>query len=331
MDFSAPLDMLLDRSIALGYGTFGIEARKRLRGWPSELPRMDGKVVLVTGAASGIGLSCAIGFAALGARVLASARSERRAGDAVEQIQESVAGADATPLAADVSSLAEIRALAGRLSDEEPRLDVLVNNAGTMPDERRRSADGHELMFATHVLGPFALTRLLGDLMGRSAPSRVINVSSGGMYSQGLHADDLEADRAAYSPARIYARTKRQEVILSEMLAERMAGSGVFVNAMHPGWVDTAGIQAALPAFRSLTRAIIRTPEQGADTIVWLGAAAPGGERSGLFWMDRRPRPTHYLIGAGTESAADRRALWDYCRTALERSATATATAPGAA
>ena len=104
---------------------------------------------------------------------------------------------------------------------KEPRLDVLVNNAGVMPDEREHSADGHELMFATHVLAPFALTALLADLLKRSAPARVINVSSGGMYQQSLHADDLQSEQTEYGPTKLYARTKREEVVISELWGQR--------------------------------------------------------------------------------------------------------------
>jgi dehydrogenase/reductase SDR family protein 12 len=321
MNIATTIDSALDRTIALGYGNVGLELRRRLPGWPADPPRMDGQVVLVTGAASGLGLASARGFARLGAHVLAVARNESRARDAAAQIEEVLAGGKVTPVAADVSSLSEVRSLAARLNQEQSRLDVIINNAGTMPRERQRSADGHELMFATHVLAPFALTRLVEELLSRSAPSRVINISSGGMYAQSLPpSDDLESERADYSPKRFYAVTKREQVVISEMLAERLRGRGIFVNSMHPGWADTRGLQQGLPVFRRMTRPIIRTAEQGADTIVWLGAAPEGVQRSGLFWHDRRPRPTHYHLGGSPGSAEEHRKLWEYCEQQLERS-----------
>ncbi len=237
------IDTALDRSILLGYGHPGLTIRRRLPGWPPDPPRMDGKVVLVTGAASGIGLAAARGFAELGATVAAVARSQDRAQDVVRDVREAVPTADVHPWACDVSSLGELRRFAARFAQDEARLDVLVNNAGVMPDERKHSAEGHELMFATHVLAPFALTSLLSEMLKRSAPARVINVSSGGMYGQALPSQDFESEGDSYGPKKLYARTKREQVVITEQWAERLDGTGVVVHAMHPGWVDTKGVQ----------------------------------------------------------------------------------------
>jgi dehydrogenase/reductase SDR family protein 12 len=317
MNASDVIDTGLDRSIALGYSKVGLAVRRRLPGWPADPPRMDGKVALVTGAASGIGLAACQGFARLGATVLPVARSEARAAEAQAEILAAVAGAEVRPLVCDVSSLAELRAFTDSLARTEPRLDVLVNNAGSMPDERRRSADGVELMFATHVLAPFVLIARLRGLLERTAPSIVINVSSGGMYSQRLPGDDLQSEHASYNPPKIYARTKREQVVITEEWAERLRGTGVMVHAMHPGWADTKGVQDALPVFRVLVRPIIRDLDAGADTIVWLGAAPEARRSTGGFWHDRRARPTHYRLGAGRESEADRQRLWDLCRSLM--------------
>jgi len=279
---------------------------------------MDGKVVLVTGAASGIGLAACQGCARLGASIRAVARDRARADFAAAQISAAAPSAEVRPLACDVSSLRELRAFAERFKSEESRLDVLVNNAGVMPDERERSADGHELMFATHVLAPFALTAMLSDLLQRSASARVINVSSGGMYDQSLPGDDLQSEQTSYGPKKLYARTKREEVVITEQWAERLDGTGVTVHAMHPGWADTKGVREWMPLFRALTRPIIRTPEQGADTIVWLGAAPEPLQSTGKFWHDRRPRPTHYLIGASEDRPQDRQKLWNLCQSLLD-------------
>jgi dehydrogenase/reductase SDR family member 12 len=307
------LDAALDRSIVLGYGNVGLAIRRRLPSWPKDPPRMDAKVVLVTGAASGIGLAAAKGFAKLGASVQALGRDESRAGEARAQILADVPGADVTGVACDVSSLQSLRSLAGRLRSEGTRLDVLVNNAGVMPGERERSKDGHELMFATHVLAPFALTALLADVLAQDPPGRVINVSSGGMYGQSLPGDDLESDRDSYGPKKLYARTKREQVVISEQWGQQLADRGVVVHAMHPGWVDTKGVREWLPVFRALTLPIMRSPEEGADTIVWLGAAPEATESTGQFWHDRRPRPTQYPLGPSSPGEQERQRLWDYC------------------
>jgi dehydrogenase/reductase SDR family protein 12 len=319
MGLSSTIDTALDRSIALGYGQPGLTVRRHLDWWPVELPRMDGKVVLVTGAASGLGLAAARGFAELGASVRALARTEQRSRDAVTMIKQAVPGADARPVACELGSLEAVRAFAERFSEQEQRLDVLVNNAGVMPPERARSADGHELMFATHVLAPFALTALLGGLLERSAPARVINISSGGMYSQSLPDGDPQSEQATYSAKRLYARTKREQVVITERWARELKGTGVVVHAMHPGWVDTEGVRNWMPVFRMLTRLIIRDPAQGADSIVWLGAAEEPLRSSGAFWHDRRTRPTHYRLGASEDTPQAREELWRYCRALLQR------------
>jgi NAD(P)-dependent dehydrogenase (short-subunit alcohol dehydrogenase family) len=311
------VDTLLDRSIALGYGDLGLELRRRLPGWPADPPRMDGRLVLVTGAASGIGLAACRGFARLGASVRAVARSDERAREAAEQIQTAVPDADVQPLACDLSDLGALRALADRLLAGEERLDVVVHNAGVMPDHRTRSRDGHELMFATHVLAPFALNAWLCDGPARSVPTRIITVSSGGMYSQRLPADDPESNRTAYSPSKLYARTKREQVVLSEMWAQRVRDRGVVVHAMHPGWVETPGLARSMRVFRAAARPILRTPDEGADTIVWLGGAPEVLQSTGRFWHDRRPRPTHYLLGAPEDPPEARQRLWDYCESAI--------------
>jgi NAD(P)-dependent dehydrogenase (short-subunit alcohol dehydrogenase family) len=310
---SSALDTVLDRTIAPGYGRLGLSLRRRLPDWPADPPRIDGAVVLVTGAAAGIGLAAAQGFAALGASVRVLGRSEERAAAAVDAVRRSVPGADVAPESCDLGDLHAVGAFARDFAAREQRLDVLVDNAGVMPAERTTSSDGHELTFATHVLASFALTALLADLLGRSAPARVINVSSGGMYAQPLRAVDPESHADDYSPKTFYARTKRQQVVLSELWASRLAGTGVVVHAMHPGWVDTEGVRRFMPTFHRLTAPILRSPAEGADTIVWLGAAPEPLRSTGLFWQDRRPRPTHYRLGAGPEADGERGRLWDFC------------------
>jgi dehydrogenase/reductase SDR family protein 12 len=318
MSLYETVDTALDRSVALGYGNLGFKLRRRLPGWPADPPHMDGKTVLITGAASGLGLAAAQRLAGLGARVAAVGRNQARADEAAALILEAVPGAEVEPWACDVSSLDEMRAFAAAFAAAHEGLDVLINNAGVMPDERTRSAEGHELMFATHVLAPFALTWLFSDLLKASAPARVINVSSGGMYGQRLPADDLESERANYSPKKLYARTKREEVALTEAWAERLRDAGVVVHAMHPGWVDTKGVREWLPVFRVLTRPIIRSTDQGADTIVWLAAAPEALESTGRFWADRRPRPTHYALGAADHTRPEAEQVWERCRALLE-------------
>lgn len=293
MTLAGALDTFLDRTVALGYGNTGLAVRRRLSSWPDDPPRMDGKVVLITGATAGLGLAAAEGFAALGATVHVVGRDEGRVAKAAAAVKGSVPGI------CDVSSLASLAAFTKGWTGP---LDVLVNNAGVMPPERTLTEDGIELAFATNVIGPFWLTRSLP-----LDAARVITVASGGMYGQKL---DGDLQNVAYAPVKAYARTKRCEVVLTEMWAQRMPRTTV--HSMHPGWADTPGVKTSLSTFSKFSKPILRTPEQGADTIVWMGGSPVPLETSGLFWHDRRPRPTH-LFGANQETEEERQHLWAEC------------------
>jgi dehydrogenase/reductase SDR family member 12 len=300
------IDTILDRSVALGYANVGLQVRRRLPGWPAGPQRMDGKVVLVTGAASGIGLATVAGFAQLGASVRALGRDERRAAQAVAAARRMAGdGVDVRPVVCDVSSLPALRAFVAGFGRGEQRLDVLVNNAGV-----------------THVVAPWVLTGGLLPLLTAAAPSRVINVTSGGQYGQKVPAGDLQSDHTRYGPKKLYARTKREQVVLTRQWARRLDGTGVHVHAMHPGWADTKGVRQWLPVFRTLTRPFIRTPEQGADTIIWLGSAPEAIQSTGLLWQDRRPRPFIYRFGAGPDDDVAASGLWGYVAALADARAT---------
>jgi dehydrogenase/reductase SDR family protein 12 len=305
------LDSVLDRTVIGGYTNVGY--RIRSRGWSaSELPSLHGRVVIVTGATTGLGLAAAEGFARLGATVWLVVRSDDRGQRARAVIAERSGNHDVHVGLCDLSDLQSVRQFAQRFVAQAEGLDVLINNAGVLPSTRALSPDGIELTFATNVLGPFLLTNLLLPLLERSAPARIVNVSSGGMYTQRIRVDDLQNERGEFDGATAYARTKRAQVILTEMSAQRLEGRGVVVHAMHPGWADTPGVETSLPGFYRLTRPLLRTPAEGADTIVWLGAAEEPGRSTGLFWHDRRPRPTH-LLPCTRETQKEREQLWAQC------------------
>jgi hypothetical protein len=132
------------------------------------------------------------------------------------------------------------------------------------------------------------------------------------MYSQRLDADDLQLAGRDYDPPAFYAHTKRCEVILTELWAERLRGTGVTAHSMHPGWADTPGVQSSLPRFRKLTRPLLRDADQGADTIFWLASAPEPASNPGLFWHDREPRTLHRVPWT-REAPADRERLWNEC------------------
>jgi dehydrogenase/reductase SDR family member 12 len=305
------LDTVLDRTVIGGYTNVGYRIRRR--GWStSELPSLHGTVVMVTGATSGLGLAAAEGFARLGAIVWLVARSDARGEQARAAVLERSGNHDVHVGLCDLSDLQSVRQFAERFTAQAERLDVLVNNAGVLTAERAVSPDGIELTFATNVVGPFLLTNQLLPLLEQSAPARIINVSSGGMYTQPIRVDDLQNEHREFDGPTAYARTKRAQVILTEIWAQRLAGSGVVAHAMHPGWADTPGVKTSLPRSYRLTRPLLRTPEQGADTIVWLGAADEPARSTGRFWHDRRPRPTH-LLPWTRETQQDRERLWAQC------------------
>ncbi|MBN6038480.1 SDR family NAD(P)-dependent oxidoreductase [Amycolatopsis sp. 195334CR] len=306
------IDTAMDRSVVLGYGKPGLWVRRHLRDWPADPPRMDGKVVLVTGAGSGIGRAAAAGFARLGASVRVLGRDGSRAREAAGLTRADAGGGEVEPVSCDISKLSELREFIDGFLDRETRLDVLVNNAGVMPDEREHTEDDVELTFATHVLAPWVLTNGLLPLLRAAAPSRVINVTSGGQYDQPIPEDDPQSEDTEYGPKKIYARTKREQLVLTEQWAEQLRADGVHVHAMHPGWADTKGVRQWLPLFRAVTRPLIRTPGQGADTIVWLGAAPDAVETTGLLWHDRRPRPTTYALAADADDTGARQQLWSH-------------------
>jgi dehydrogenase/reductase SDR family protein 12 len=150
----------------------------------------------------------------------------------------------------------------------------------------------------------------------QAAPrARILFVASGGMYSQPLSVADLEMTRADYDGTKAYARAKRAQATLAEMWAEFLQPDDIVVHAMHPGWADTPGVRRSLPTFRRITGPLLRSPEQGIDTLVWLAAddGAPL-DTTGRFWLDRRPRPIHRLPSTRrSDTPAERRRLWAWC------------------
>jgi NAD(P)-dependent dehydrogenase (short-subunit alcohol dehydrogenase family) len=303
-------DGLLELSIAGSFSRVGIAARRRLFDWadpPSGA--LDGRTVLVTGPTSGLGRAAAGAFAALGARVILVGRSEERL-VTVRASLIATHGTDRFPVVvADMGSLESVRAAVTRVIETESRLDAVVDNAGAIFPDRLEGPDGIERTLATLVVGPFVLVAGLLPLLQRTAGSRVVAVTSGGMYSQRLDLDDLQSTSEPFSGPRAYARAKRAQVALVREWARRLGPPSIAINAMHPGWADTPGLAEALPTFRRFMRPVLRTAAEGADTLVWLVAAPEAGARSGLLFLDRRPRPFD-RIPATRLSAGDRRRLW---------------------
>lgn len=308
---SSALDTVLDRTIAPGYSRLGFLLRSAsFTGERSDpVPgALRGRVALVTGASAGLGTATVEGLARLGATVHLVVRDAGRGERARAAVAAAVPGADLHVSLCDLSSLDDVRRAGAELAAAAP--DVLVHNAGVLPPRRIRTVDGHELAFATHVLGPHLLTSLLAGAVRPGG--RVLFVSSGGMYAQRLALDDVASAAEPYRGTAAYARTKRMQVVLAGLWAQRLAERRIGVHAVHPGWADTPGLTSSLPAFRTVLRPLLRTAAEGVDTAVWLAAAPAEVLGTGRFWHDRRPRPEHYVRWT-RESPADRERLWELC------------------
>ncbi|MGO9456614.1 MAG: SDR family NAD(P)-dependent oxidoreductase [Acidimicrobiales bacterium] len=330
-------DTVAEAVVAPSFSRLGIAGRRWLEHW-EQPDRQDGRVVLVTGATSGIGLAAASALAALGADVHLVGRDGRRGAAALEQVR--VAGSGEARLhLADLSDAAAVMAVGAQLADECDRLDALVHNAGSLTRAYQRSADGAERTVATHILGPYVLTAALAPLLwaagdraavpagGASsaadgaAPPTIVTVSSGGMYAQRFDLDRLEMAPDDYDGVTAYARAKRAQLVLAAAWAECFAPARVASYAMHPGWVDTPGLESGLPRFRRWWRPLLRTPAEGADTVVWLAGGGPAAEaraqsrpvpRAG-WYHDRHRRSEYRFPVTGHDTPTDGEALLVWC------------------
>lgn len=307
-------DAVIEAPVVTSFTRIGFESRKRLDHWtPLDGYDLTGQVIVLTGATSGLGKAAANQLARCGAGlVLVGRNAERNEAVVTEMIQAT--GNDAiTQVAADLGDYDQVRALADAVLSEHDRVDVLIHNAGALTSERHDAPDGTEATVASQVVGPFLLTSLLLDRLSESAPSRVLTMSSGGMYSAGLTVSGLQMDAADYKGTEQYARAKRAQVTLNEMWAEGFGHLGIHFHAMHPGWADTPGVDASLPGFSKIMGPLLRTADQGADTLVWLSAADTPLESNGLFWLDRRARSIHKLPSTKrSDNLGRREQLWSW-------------------
>jgi retinol dehydrogenase-14 len=274
---------------------------------------MEGKVVIVTGATSGIGRATAEGLASMGAKVILVGRTEERLRLAHVEISRATGNKDLQTICADLSSMTEVRRLAVLLASAHPRLDVLINNAGTIVGRRELTADGYERTFALDHLSPFLLTNLLLSNLKGAAPSRIITVSSAAHATGSMHFNDLMMERG-YSAWKAYGQAKLANILFTYELARRLAGTGVNANCVHPGAVRTHFGNEATVLVRIglvVVRPFELSPKQGAQTPIYLASSPEVEDVSGKYFVRRRPRtssPTSYDQAAATR-------LWEVSTT----------------
>lgn len=270
-----------------------------------------GKRVIITGGTNGIGLAAAEELARRGAEICIVARDRERADRAVETIRRAAGREYAVDvLMADLSSQADVRALAAEALRRYPRIDVLVNNAGAIYDKRQLAVDGIELTWALNHLAPFLLTTLLLDRILASAPARIVTTSSDAHKGHLIPFDDLNAQRAyGLRGFRRYGETKLANILFTVELARRLQGTQVTANCFHPGLVGTRWNHnngALMGAAMWLAWPFSRYPKKGAETLVWLADSAEAGGTSGGYFVDcRQATPS---APAGDPGAARR--LW---------------------
>jgi NAD(P)-dependent dehydrogenase (short-subunit alcohol dehydrogenase family) len=290
------VDRLLDATVVGGFSRLGYEIRSRGSAWENFVPRsLSGRRIVVTGPTSGIGRALAGQLADLGARLVLVGRDESR----VRRVADELASTgEHEVVVADMSDLQAVARAVERIAAGGVP-NFVVHNAGALLHERVITPQGFETTIATHVLAPHLVTRLL-------ASARTIWVSSGGMYGATL--PDV-AQRDPMSPpkfegTRQYATAKRMQVTLVEEWASREPTR--FFASMHPGWADTPGVRSSLPGFARITSPVLRSADQGADTVTWL-CATTSDQPSGRFWCDRETRPIHRLPSTKRSDTPTRR------------------------
>ncbi len=281
---------------------------------------MKGKVVVITGATSGIGQVAAEKLAAMGARIVQVARDKERGQAAIARLNQIAPGISHTIYYADLSRLSEMKRVSAEIAKAEPRIDVLINNAGAMFATRQLTEDGMERTFALNHMSYFVLTQGLRDRLVASEPARVVNTASDAHTAGTVDFDDLQSEKAYRrnlwdglrfgGPAfKVYARSKLMNILYTRELARKLAGTGVTANSLHPGFVATRfGDQTGgLIGFGiGFAKRFALTPEQGAETLVYLASSRDVATVTGEYFHKRRPA----VPSAEAQDDAKAQCLW---------------------
>jgi NAD(P)-dependent dehydrogenase (short-subunit alcohol dehydrogenase family) len=269
---------------------------------------MQGKVVVITGATSGIGEVAAQRLARMGARIVLVARDKTRGEAALARLREANTGIAHSIHYGDLSRISEMKRLAAGIAAAESRIDVLINNAGAVFASRSVTADDLELTFATNHMAYFVLTLGLRERLFASSPARVVNTASNAHERQKLNFDDLQS-RSGFSSFKVYGRSKLCNILFTRELSRRWIGKGVIANCLHPGFVatrfgdDSGGF---ISHILSLGKIFAISPEKGAETIVYLASSPEIASISGEYFY--KCRPATPSKGARDDAAAGR--LW---------------------
>jgi retinol dehydrogenase 14 len=252
---------------------------------------MKGKIVLITGATSGIGRETAMGLAGMGAKMIMLVRNEGKGAAMVREIKERTGNGESLFIKCDLASLDSVRRAAQEFESGHERLDVLIDNAGLVLGKRQVTVDGFEKTFQVNHLSHFLLTNLLLDVLKKSSPSRIVIVGSEAHESAHLDLDDLMLEKG-YSAFKAYGRSKLANLLFCYELARRLEGSGVTANCLHPGVVRTrfgrglGGVSGLYP----LLYPFMKSPRRGAITSIYLASAPEVAGISGKYFSDKRVR-----------------------------------------
>lgn len=327
------LDTVMERTVVPSFTSLGPIIRRKLFDWRAlDTYDLSNRTVVLTGGTSGIGEAAAELYAAMGATLVIVARNADKMQDTLKRIRQQSGNQDLHGVIGDLGVQSDVHRVADELRQGFPCIDVLAHNAGALFNERRRADNGTDLSVELMVASPFLLTGLLLPQLSAHAPQegrsegqtgslrrgRVLTMSSGGMYTEPLSVDRLEMSDENYQGAQQYARAKRAQVVLNELWAQRVSSDKVVFQALHPGWVDTPGISEALPGFSKLLRPLklLRSPEDGADTMLWLSADEAAIADSGHFWHDRAIRAIDMTSKTRQADTPEKRSrLWQWCET----------------
>ena len=271
---------------------------------------MKNKVVIITGANRGIGKEAAKEIAKIGAKVYMACRSLDSANEAKEEIIKETKNENVLVKHLDLASADSIINFAKQFKKEEPKLDVLINNAGISSGSKKLNDAGVELTFAINVLGHHYLTKLLIDLLEKSSPSRIINVAS--EYAGGLDLNDINYDKRSYGTTAAYKQSKQANRMLTREWAKRVVDKNISIYSMTPGWVPNTDLFREQSAFNKVVIKTVgavggRSVEQGADTIVWLASSDKIEGSNGGFFKDRKELPCQF------NNPEEEKKLWDLC------------------